>query len=81
MALAWGAAEGDGEGGEDEAFSLAGGAESGAKDSAEAGARGFGLEGEDLALEFRDEALERFFGKRGAPFGAVEEEFLGGGGP
>ena len=81
VALAWGAAEGDGEGGEGEAFSLAGGAESGAKESAEAGAGGFGLEGEDLALEFGDEALERFFRKRGATFGAVKEEFFCGGGP
>ena len=81
VALAWGAAEGDGEGGEGEAFSLAGGAESGAKESAEAGAGGFGLEGEDLALEFGDKALERFFRKRGATFGAVKEEFFCGGGP
>lgn len=61
VALAWGAAEGDGEGGESEAFSLAGGAESGAKEFAQAGAGGFGLKGEELALEFGDESLEWFF--------------------
>ena len=81
VALAWGTSESDGEGGEGEAFSSAGGAKSGAKESAEAGAGGFGLEGEELALEFGDDALEWFFGKGRAPFGAVEEEFLGGGGP
>jgi hypothetical protein len=81
LTLAWKTAKGYGERRGGEAFSLAGGAESGAKESAEAGAGGFGLEGYYLALEFGNEALERFFGERKAPFRAVEEKFLGGGWP
>ena len=81
VTLAWETAKGDGERRRGEAFSIAGSAKSRSEETAQAEACWFGFEAEELALKLGNKAFEGFFKRSDASFGAVEEEFLGGGWP